>query len=111
MIIQAHDQRIIIGKPSETLESSLSEILKDIARRVPGLVEAHVPQIFILGATEKPTLSLVVVSSDIDQFDTIKDYVSALISGITPPAAVSSWVLAPTDPILTDIRNSHSRIL
>jgi len=105
------DLKILIGKPTVQPDETFLALLRQIVDRASGCVEAHLPQVFVVGAMPAPRLALVVVIDPAQDPQLIAEQLNGDVAATLPTgASLDVWVLTPSDDLLPAARNARSAI-
>lgn len=101
--------KILIGKPATQPDETLLGLLRQIVDRVSVNMEAHLPQVFVVGAMPMPRLALVVVIDPAQNPEVIAARLNNDIAATLPSgSSLDVWVLTPSDHLLPAVRNAGS---
>jgi hypothetical protein len=102
--------RVYIGAPAQPLPESILTGIRSLVSNVPGLAEAHLPQVYFEGA-EAASQVLVLVPLRRSRAQSVVEAVgSELPSVLTTGAALDVLPLAASDPLLGLVRNAHCEL-
>lgn len=105
------DAQVLIGRPAIPPSDGLVEQIRAIVASTPGCLEAHLPQVFAIGAMPAPRLALVVVTDPTRDEQEIAAQLNrqmAAISSDEPPFDL--WMLGPSDSLMRAIRDARCRL-
>lgn len=105
------DQKILIGRPASMLDGSTLNVLRRIAYGVPGCIEAHLPQVFVLGAMPASKMALTLVIDGLQDPQQITQQLNDEIARSLPASSIDTWLLIPSDSILTSVRSARCALL
>lgn len=104
--------QILIGAPARAMPSAQSAAIADMLAKVPGVVEAHLPQVYAPGAMSEPAQVLVVVlRPGIDMEATLHAINCDLARLLTEDSHLDIFPVASDSGILKDVRAVGCRIL
>jgi hypothetical protein len=104
--------QILIGAPAQPMPSAQSAAIAAMLAKVPGVVEAHLPQVYAPGAMTEPAQVLVVVlrpGADADA--TLQAINCDLARLLTEDSRLDIFPVASDSGILKDVRAVGCRIL
>ena len=104
--------QILIGAPARPMPSAQSAAIADMLAKVPGVVEAHLPQVYAPGAMTEPAQVLVVVlrpGADADA--TLHAINCDLARLLTEDTRLDIFPVAGDSGMLRDVRAVGCRIL
>lgn len=103
---------ILIGAPSRRMPQAQSAAIADMLARIPGVVEAHLPQCFIPGVMQEPSMILALVLAPGVDAEKVMGEVGCHLGAMLPEdERLDVWPLTGTNPILKDVRAVDCRIL
>jgi hypothetical protein len=104
--------QILIGAPARPMPSAQSAAIAAVLAGVPGVVEAHLPQVYAPGAMNEPAQVLVVVlSRDADADATLHAINCDLARLLTEDSRLDIFPVTGDSGILRDVRAVGCRIL
>jgi hypothetical protein len=104
--------QILIGAPARPMPSAQSAAIAGMLAKVPGVVEAHLPQVYAPGAMTEPAQVLVVVLSPGADADATLDAINCdLARLLTEDSHLDIFPVANDSGILKDVRAVGCRIL
>jgi hypothetical protein len=86
------------------MEPAIVAAIRRLVDNAPGIIEAHLPQVFVPGAMEAPAQVLVIVVADADSQRAVDRLGSGLGSIVPRGRSIDVWPLRPGDPLLPTIR-------
>lgn len=105
------NSKVIIGRPSVVPSEAILIAVKQVFERHSECTEAHLPQIFILGAMDLPRLALVLVCKEPSQFEEIASAGRRHLARYLPvDCSLDLWVIADTDPLLDSVKRAGCQI-
>jgi hypothetical protein len=104
--------QILIGAPARPMPSAQSAAIAALLAKVPGVVEAHLPQVYAPGAMSEPAQVLVVVLRPGADADATLDAINCdLARLLTEDSRLDIFPVAGDSGILKDVRAVGCRIL
>jgi hypothetical protein len=104
--------QILIGAPARPMPSAQSAAIAGMLAKVPGVVEAHLPQVYAPGAMNEPAQVLVVVlRPGVDTEATLHAINCDLARLLTEDSHLDIFPVASDSGILKDVRAVGCRIL
>ncbi|HEX8162689.1 MAG TPA: enhanced serine sensitivity protein SseB C-terminal domain-containing protein [Pyrinomonadaceae bacterium] len=104
--------QILIGAPARPMPSAQSAAIAAVLAKVPGVVEAHLPQVYAPGAMTEPAQVLVVVLGPGADADATLDAINCdLARLLTEDSRLDIFPVASDSGILKDVRAVGCRIL
>jgi hypothetical protein len=104
--------QILIGAPARPMPSAQSAAIADMLAKVPGVVEAHLPQVYAPGVMNEPAQVLVVVlRPGVDTEATLHAINCDLARLLTEDSHLDIFPVASDSGILRDVRAVGCRIL
>jgi hypothetical protein len=104
--------QILIGAPAQPMARAQSAAIAGVLAKVPGVVEAHLPQIFAPGAMTEPAQVLVVVlkrGADVEA--TMHAITCDLAQLLTEDSRLDLFPLASDSGMLASVRGVGCQIL
>jgi hypothetical protein len=96
---------VYVGAPAKPLDPEISEGIGIALRRIPGICEAHLPQMYIKDVVDPPEQVLIVVSED--RVATMLTGMGEALSRALPDGlSLTVFELSQDDPTLTAVRNA-----
>ena len=103
--------KVLLGTPATPMAKYISDAIGETVSRVPGIVEAHIPQCFVAGIMETPAQVLVVVVDTKDSIGVALEVVSRRLAKILPTGMhLDVWPMDKNHPSLRAVRKTHCRI-
>jgi hypothetical protein len=104
--------QILIGAPARPMPSAQSAAIAGMLAKVPGVVEAHLPQVYAPGAMDEPAQVLVVVlGRGVDMEATLHAINCDLARLLTEDSRLDIFPVASDSGILKDVRAVGCQIL
>jgi hypothetical protein len=104
--------QVLIGAPARPMPRAQSAAIADALARVPGVVEAHLPQIFAPGAMTEPAQVLVVVLSRGANVEATMHAITCdLARLLTEDSRLDVFPLASDSGMLKGVRDAGCQIL
>jgi hypothetical protein len=104
--------QILIGAPARPMPSAQSAAIAAMLAKVPGVVEAHLPQVYAPGAMDEPAQVLVVVLGPGADADATLDAINCdLARLLTEDSRLDIFPVTSDSGILKDVRAVGCRIL
>jgi hypothetical protein len=104
--------QILIGAPARPMPSAQSAAIADMLAKVPGVVEAHLPQVYAPGAIDEPAQVLVVVlRPGADAEATLHEINCDLARLLTEDSRLDILPVASDSGMLRDVRAVGCQIL
>ncbi|MDT7543459.1 MAG: hypothetical protein QOE33_3363 [Acidobacteriota bacterium] len=104
--------QVLIGAPSQPMPQAQQAAMADALARVPGVVEAHLPQLFAPGAMSEPAQVLVVVlerGANLER--TMHEITCALAQLLTEDSRLDVFPLTKESGMLAGVRDANCQIL
>lgn len=102
---------VMIGSPRIPMEDSIAGKIAETVLSIPGVVEAHLPQVFIVGAMGQPAQVLVLVVDQIHNPDRVLAGVNkGLQSDVPELEDLYVWLMIETDELLKEIRRTDRQL-
>ena len=102
---------IILGAPSKPMDPSITAALGEFISSIEGIVEAHLPQCFVLGVMDKPAQILVVVIDQMAEHEAILQQIGDGLSKCLPDGySFDVWPMDKGDPLLNKVRETNCQI-
>lgn len=103
---------ILIASPAKPMAQAQSAAIADMLARIPGVAEAHLPQLFIPGVMASPTQILALVLAPGADSEAVMGEVGCHLGAMLPEdERLDVWPLDSSNPILRDVRAVGCRIL
>ena len=104
--------QILIGAPARPMPSAQSAAIAAMLAKVPGVVEAHLPQVYAPGAMTEPAQVLVVVLRPGADADATLEAINCdLARLLTEDSRLDIFPVSSDSGILKDVRAVGCRIL
>jgi hypothetical protein len=103
---------VLIAAPAEPMARAQQAAIADALAKVPGVVEAHLPQLFVAGAMEEPAQVLVVVTrrgANVEQL--MHEITCALAQLLTEDSRLDVFPLAEGGEMIGGVRAAGCQIL
>jgi hypothetical protein len=105
------DTNVIIGAPSKPMDPLITTALGELAGSVEGIVEAHLPQCFILGVMDKPAQILVVLIDPIVEREVVLQQIEEGLKKILPGGySLDVWAMDKETSFLNSVRGTNCQI-
>ncbi len=102
---------VMIGAPAHPLTADITNAITRAVASVPDIMEAHLPNVFALGAMEAPAQVLVLVFSTIANGDQVLSAVGVALARELPPGfALDVWPIHGGPGTLDDVRSAGSQL-
>lgn len=107
----APDAMVIFGKPAHfDYGDALTRIGESLAQEEV-VVEAHLPQYFVLGSMPAPRLSLVLVARDVSQQAGVALRAKSILENLSLAQLVTDvWIMREDDRLLPSVRRAKCPI-
>jgi len=103
---------ILIAAPAKPMAQAQSAAIADMLARIPGVAEAHLPQLFITGVTNAPAQILALVLTPGADVQKVMGEIGCHLGAMLPEdERLDVWPLDPSNPILKSVRAVNCRIL
>jgi hypothetical protein len=104
--------QVLIGAPSQPMPRAQQAALADALAKISGVVEAHLPQLFVTGAMTEPAQVLVVVlERDVNVEETMHEITCALAQLLTEDSRLDVFPLTKESGMLAGVRDAGCQIL
>ncbi|MCA1630770.1 MAG: enhanced serine sensitivity protein SseB C-terminal domain-containing protein [Acidobacteria bacterium] len=104
--------QILIGAPARPMPSAQAAAIAAVLAKVPGVVEAHLPQVYAPGAIDEPAQVLVVVLRPGADADATLDAINCdLARLLTEDSRLDIFPVAGDSGMLRDVRAVGCQIL
>jgi hypothetical protein len=104
-------QRILVGAPEVRLDPSVEEIVRQEARKIGEIIEAHAPQMFIEGTMDRPAKVVVVVVDAVQGMSRgVELFMKRLSAQLSAKEHVDVLPVATSNPIVGPVRQSNTEI-
>jgi hypothetical protein len=104
--------QILIAAPAQPMARAQQAAIADALARVAGVVEAHLPQLFVPGAFDEPAQVLVVVlERDANVEETMHEITCALAQLLTEDSRLDVFPLTTDSGMLAGVRDADCQIL
>lgn len=105
------DTQILLGAPTIPMPKKQSDAIYEIVSKLPEIIEAHLPQCFVIGVMKKPDQVLVVVVETLDALNATQDKLEEELNKVLPKSKhLNIWIMDLKNPFLSDIRNIGYRV-
>ena len=102
---------LIIGPPAIPMEESLSTAIGKLTESIEGILEAHLPQMFIIGVMEEPAQVLVIVRDDNADHAVIAEQLGLGLKQILPRGMhLDVWPISVGHAMLKSVRETGCKI-
>lgn len=103
--------KMLLGAPARPMPRDKAEAIAALVGSIDGVLEAHLPHCFVLGAMESPAQVLVLlIAPDADR-QAVLNRVGVGLSTIVPSDEhLDVWAIEPGNSMLLDIRQVGCRI-
>jgi hypothetical protein len=104
--------QILIGAPAAPMPSAQSAAIADLLSKTGGVLEAHLPQVFVPGAMREAAQVLVLVLRRGTDADGLMRELGCHLGQMLPEGQrLDVWPVAEGSPVLRDVRAVGCRIL
>jgi len=102
---------VMLGAPAKPMDPLISNALGELVSSIEGIVEAHLPQCFVLGIMDKPAQILVVVIDQTVERKIVFEQIGQGLSRILPSGqSLDVWPMDKENSLLGDIRTAGCQI-
>jgi hypothetical protein len=102
---------VMIGAPARPLTADITNAITRAVASIPDIMEAHVPNVFALGAMEAPAQVLVLVFSTIANWDQVLTALGDALARELPPGfALDVWPIHGGPGTLDDVRSAGCQL-
>ena len=102
---------VMLGAPTEPMDPSISDALGELTSSIEGIVEAHLPQCFVLGVMEKPAQILVVVIDQMVEPKIVFERIGEGLRRILPSGqSLDVWPMDKEHALLGNVRAAGCQI-
>jgi hypothetical protein len=103
---------MLLGPPAKPMPPERTEALTNLVANTEGILEAHLPQLFVVGVMDSAAQILVVSIAPSANQSQVLNSLSAGLKGIVPSNEfLDIWPVAPNSSMLKDVRNANCQIL
>jgi hypothetical protein len=103
--------RLFIGTPAHPMDPQLSAAIASITSSIDGIAEAHLPQMYALGAMEQPAQVLVLVPQPGANLDQVLIDLSKGLDAIQKGHVdLDIWPINASNPILDSVRSAGCQL-
>jgi hypothetical protein len=103
---------VLIGAPAQPMPRAQQAALADALAKISGVVEAHLPQLFVPGAmTETAQVLDVVLERDVNVEETMHEITCALAQLLTEDSRLDVFPLIKESGMLAGVRDAGCQIL
>jgi hypothetical protein len=103
--------KVMLGAPTKPMDPSISDALGELTSSIKGIVEAHLPQCFVLGIMEKPAQILVVVIDQMIERKIVFEQIGQGLSRILPSGqSLDVWPMDKENSLLGNVRAADCQI-
>lgn len=101
----------IVGRPSAPQPESVNEALKRAVASVPGVAEAHFPQLFLPGRMEKPEQTLVIIpGAGRDEAPLMQGVMAAIRAELPKGPDIPAMLVRGSEGLAGDVRGADCQL-
>ena len=102
---------VMLGAPAKPMDPLISDALGELTSSIEGIVEAHLPQCFVLGVMDKPAQILVVVIDQTVERKIVFEQIGQGLSRILPSGqSLDVWPMDKKNSLLSNVRAAGCQI-
>lgn len=105
-----HGSPVLIGKPARAAEEDFVQLILRVLALASLKIETHLPQVFVVGVSEVPCLTLVIVVPEGQNQEALQDKLQEAISRETAIQTLNAWFLPPSHDLLPMVRQAGCRL-
>lgn len=94
--------RFLVGTPGRAPDSAIARAIARAAWRIQGVIEVHVPEVWVKGLLDPPEPVIVVIIKPEVSLESVADQLNDVLAGQVPPLGV---IIATSDEaVVGDVR-------
>jgi type III secretion system (T3SS) SseB-like protein len=103
--------KVLVGAPAAPMAQYISDAIGETISRVPGVIEAHLPQCFVPGVMEAPAQVLIIVVESRGSIAPALESLSGRLPKVLPEGMhLDVWPIESAHPSLAMVRGANCKV-